>query len=146
MNQQELKRFNFNSWTYIISYAFMGLMSGVAFDILVTFLQQVNISTARSFSTYMGVSSFVCAAILILVPKVGYKKLIIAGPLVIIVALLAISYIDIKFIYPIATLAILVGVTLFDVILPPYLTACIFSIFCNGNILIYITLGCKKTW
>lgn len=123
MNQQELKRFNFNSWAYIISYAFMGLMSGVAFDILVTFLQQVNISTARSFSTYMGVSSFVCAAILILVPKVGYKKLIIAGPLVIIVALLAISYIDVKFIYPIATLAILVGVTLFDVILPPYLTA-----------------------
>lgn len=54
MNQQELKRFNFNSWVYIVSYAFMGLMSGVAFDVLVTFLQQVNISTASSIATYMG--------------------------------------------------------------------------------------------
>lgn len=123
MNQQELKRFNFNSWAYIISYAFMGLMSGVAFDVLVTFLQQVNISTASSFSSYMGVSSFVCAAILLLVPKLGYKKIIITGPLMIIIALLSISYVNVNLIYPIATLAILVGVTLFDVVLPPYLTA-----------------------
>ncbi|MCG4734255.1 hypothetical protein L0M92_11600, partial [Casaltella massiliensis] len=77
MDQKELKRFNFNSWAFIVSYAFMGLMSGVAFDVLVTFLQQVNISTASSFSSFMGMSNFVCAAILILAPKLGYKKLII---------------------------------------------------------------------
>ena len=123
MNQKELSRFNFNSWIFIISYAFMGLMSGVAFDVLVTFLQQVNISTASSFSSFMGMSNFVCAAILILAPKLGYKKLIITGPIMTIIALLAISFVDISFIYPVATLAILVGVTLFDVILPPYLTA-----------------------
>lgn len=123
MNQQELKRFNFNSWVYIVSYAFMGLMSGVAFDVLVTFLQQVNISTASSIATYMGISSFVCAAMLLLVPKLGYKKIILAGPIMIIIALVAISYVDVNFIYPIATLAIFVGVTLFDVVLPPYLTA-----------------------
>lgn len=123
MNQNELSRFNFNSWIFIISYAFMGLMSGVAFDVLVTFLQQVNISTASSFSSFMGMSNFVCAAILILAPKLGYKKLIITGPIMTILALLAISFVDISFIYPVSTLAILVGVTLFDVILPPYLTA-----------------------
>lgn len=123
MNQQEVKRFNFNSWAYIISYAFMGLMSGVAFDVLVTFLQQVNIGTASSFSTFMGLSSFVCAAIVLLVPKLGYKKVILSGPIMTIVALLSISYIDVNLIYPVATLAILVGVTLFDVVLPPYLTA-----------------------
>lgn len=123
MDQKELKRCNFNSWIYIISYAFMGLMSGVAFDVLVTFLQQVNISTASSFSSFMGMSNFVCAAILILAPKLGYKKIIITGPIMTIVALLAISFMDVNFIYPVATLAILVGVTLFDVILPPYLTA-----------------------
>lgn len=123
MDQKELKRFNFNSWIYIISYAFMGIMAGVAFDVLVTFLQQVNISTASSFSSFMGMSNFVCAAILILAPKLGYKKLIITGPIMTIVALLAISFMDVNFIYPVATLAILVGVTLFDVILPPYLAA-----------------------
>lgn len=123
MNQQELKRINFNVWAYIISYAFMGLMSGVAFDVLVTFLQQVNISTASSIATSMGISSFICAAILLLVPKLGYKKIIITGPLMIIIALLSISYIDVNFIYPIATLAIFSGITLFDVVLPPYLTA-----------------------
>ncbi|WP_373601091.1 MFS transporter [Paraclostridium bifermentans] len=123
MNQQEAKRFNFNSWAYIISYAFMGLMAGVAFDVLVTFLQQVNIGTASSFSTFMGLSSFVCAAIVLLVPKLGYKKVILSGPIMTIVALLSISYIDVNLIYPVATLAILVGVTLFDVVLPPYLTA-----------------------
>ncbi len=123
MDQQEVKRFNFNNWAYIISYAFIGLMSGVAFDVLVTFLQQVDISTASSFSTYMGIASFACAGILLLVPKLGYKKVIISGPIMIIAALLCISYVDVKLIYPIATLAILVGVTLFDVVLPPYLTA-----------------------
>ncbi|WP_278683164.1 MFS transporter [Paraclostridium bifermentans] len=123
MDQKELKRFNFNSWAFIVSYAFMGLMSGVAFDVLVTFLQQVNISTASSFSSFMGISNFVCAAILILAPKLGYKKLIITGPIMTIAALLAISFVDVSFIYPIATLAILVGVALFDIILPPYLTA-----------------------
>lgn len=123
MDQKELRRFNSNSWIFIISYAFMGLMSGVAFDVLVTFLQQVHISTASSFSLFMGVSNFVCAAILILAPKFGYKKLIITGPVITIIALLAISFLDISFIYPVSTLAILVGVTLFDVILPPYLTA-----------------------
>ena len=82
MDQKELRRFNSNSWIFIISYAFMGLMSGVAFDVLVTFLQQVHISTASSFSLFMGVSNFVCAAILILAPKFGYKKLIITGPVI----------------------------------------------------------------
>lgn len=123
MDQKELKRFHFNSWIFIISYAFMGIMAGVAFDVLVTFLQQVNISTASSFSSFMGMSNFVCAAILILAPKLGYKKIIITGPIMTIVALLAISFMDVSFIYPVATLAILVGVALFDVVLPPYLAA-----------------------
>ncbi|MDO7205895.1 hypothetical protein Q5M85_19160 [Paraclostridium bifermentans] len=68
-------------------------------------------------------SNFVCAAILILAPKLGYKKLIITGPIMTIAALIAISFVDVSFIYPVATLAILVGVALFDVVLPPYLTA-----------------------
>ena len=122
-NEQEMKRYRWNSWIFIISYAFMGLMSGVAFDVLVTFLQQVSIETASSYSAYMGMSNFVCAAILLLVPIIGYKKVILTGPVMTIAALVAISFINVRLIYPVATLAILVGVTLFDVILPPYLTA-----------------------
>jgi hypothetical protein len=38
MKEHDLKRFKWNSWAYIISYIFMGLLSGVAFDVLVTFL------------------------------------------------------------------------------------------------------------
>lgn len=123
MNILEKKRFSKNNWAFIISYAFMGLMSGVAFDVLVTFLQMVSKTTAESFSSFMGLSTFVCAAILLLVPKLGYKKIIIAGPVVVIIALLSISAVNAQWIFPVATLAIMVGVTLFDVVLPPYLTA-----------------------
>lgn len=123
MNEHDLKRYNWNNWAYIISYIFMGLLSGIAFDVLVTFLQQVSLETAKSFSSYMGYSTFLGAIMLLLAPKIGYKKLIITGPIMVIGALVAIPYVHVSFIYPVATLLVLTGVTLFDIVLPPYFTA-----------------------
>ena len=123
MKEQDLKRYNWNNWAYIISYIFMGLLSGVAFDALVTFLQQVSLETAKSFSSYMGYSTFLGAIMLLLAPKIGYKKLIITGPIMVVGALVAIPYVHVSFIYPVATLLVLTGVTLFDIVLPPYFTA-----------------------
>ncbi|SHE58544.1 MULTISPECIES: MFS transporter [Caloramator] len=123
MEQKELKRFNLNSYAFIVSYIFMGLLSGIAFDVLVTFLQQVSLGTAQSFSAYMGYSTFLAAAILLLAPKVGYKALALAAPLMVILGLVAVAYVNVGLIFPVATLAILTGTTLYDVILPPYLTA-----------------------
>lgn len=120
----EKKRFTRNNWAFIISYAFMGLVSGAAFDILVTYLQMVDVNTANAFSMFMGLATFICAAVTLLIPKLGYKKLIITGPLMVIAALLAINYINgVEVVYPLSTLAILTGVTLFDVVLPPFISA-----------------------
>lgn len=123
MNIQEQKRFDRNNLIFCISYFFMGLVSGVAFDVLVTFLGMASPETATSFSSFMGASTFVCSALLLLAPKLGYKKLILVGPIVAIVALLSLSFVKEQWIFPVATLAVLVGVTLFDVVLSPYLTA-----------------------
>lgn len=123
MEQKELKRFNWNSWMFIVSYIFAGLLSGIAFDVLVTFLQEVSINTAQSFSAFMGYSTFAAAAILLLAPRIGYKKILVLAPAMTVAALISVAYVNTSFIYPVATFAILTGVTLWDVILPPYLSA-----------------------
>ena len=123
MENNELKRLNWNSWMFILSYIFMGILSGVAFDVLVTFLQEASPSTATSFSTWMGVSTFLGAGILFIVPKLGYKKVIMVGPIVCIASLLAIAYVKSDMIFLVATIGILTGMTLFDVVLPPMLNA-----------------------
>ncbi|WP_072724136.1 MFS transporter [Tepidibacter thalassicus] len=123
MEQKELKRIKWNSWMFIVSYAFMGILSGVAFDVLVTFLQEVSPSTATSFSTWMGLSTFIGAGMLLIAPKLGYKKTIFIAPIICIVSLFGISYSNVDLIFPIATLAFITGFGFYDVMLAPMLNA-----------------------
>lgn len=123
MNQELEKRYSHNSLMFTISYIFMGIMSGICFDTLVTFLQEASPSTAAGFSSYMGYGTFAAAIIILLIPKIGYKKVIMIGPIASIAALFAVNFMKGSMIMNISTFALLAGVTLYDAILPPFLSS-----------------------
>ena len=59
---------------FIISYVFNNLASGVLYDTFVNYLQEEQTSMATSFWAFYGYATFISAALLLLVPKIGYKK------------------------------------------------------------------------
>ena len=72
--QQRQKR---NLILFIVSYVINNLASGILYDTYVNYLQEVSLSTATSFWAFYGYATFLSAFILLLVPKSGYKKLLL---------------------------------------------------------------------
>ena len=62
---------------FIISYVINNLASGILYDTYVNYLQEVSLPTATSFWAFYGYATFLSALILLLVPKSGYKKLLL---------------------------------------------------------------------
>ena len=62
---------------FIISYILNNLVSGILYDTYVNYLQEVSLSIATSFWAFYGYATFISAALLLLVPKTGYKKLLL---------------------------------------------------------------------
>lgn len=62
---------------FIISYIINNLASGVLYDTFVNYLQEAQTSIATSFWAFYGYATFISAALLLLVPKIGYKKLLL---------------------------------------------------------------------
>ncbi len=59
---------------FIISYVINNLASGVLYDTFVNYLQEAQTSIATSFWAFYGYATFISAPLLLLVPKIGYKK------------------------------------------------------------------------
>lgn len=118
------KRSKFNSWMFIVAYAFLGILSGVTLDTMVTFLDasQVTKGIAASMSTIMGVGFCGGAALLLLVPKLGYKKILMMSPIAFILGMLALTKSKSVIIVAIAASVVMIGVCMFDAILSPYLS------------------------
>lgn len=62
---------------FIISYVINNLASGVLYDTFVNYLQEAQTSIATSFWAFYGYATFISAALLLFVPKIGYKKLLL---------------------------------------------------------------------
>ena len=108
---------------FIISYVINNLVSGVLYDTYVNYLQEVSPSIATSFWSFYGYATFISALILILVPKVGYKKLLIFCSLSCSSALFAVIWFDSLALFYVTTLLALVGVQLHYIMLSPYVAA-----------------------
>ncbi len=108
---------------FIVSYVINNLASGVLYDTYVNYLQDVANSAATSFWAFYGYATFVAAALLLLVPKIGYKKLLVfcsAGTAAAFFA--AVVAPSNAFVY-LATLLALTGVQLHYIMLSPYVAA-----------------------
>lgn len=118
------KRSIFNSWMFIIAYIFMGVLGGVALDTMVTFLDAsaATKGIAASMSIIMGIGFYGGAALLLIVPKLGYKKVLAFSPIAFIGGTFLITKSSSVMLVAIAASVIMIGVCMFDAILSPFLS------------------------
>lgn len=119
-NERNPQRDKWNLVMFIISYVLNNLVSGVMYDTYVNYLQEVSISIATSFWAFYGYATFISAAVLLLVPKTGYKKLLLFCAAACSSALLCVVYMDWQFMLYATTLLALTGVQLHYIMLAPY--------------------------
>ncbi len=106
---------------FIISYVINNIASGVLYDTFVNYLQEVQVSIATSFWAFYGYATFISALLLLLVPKIGYKKLLIFCSLSTSFAFFWAVFMQEVFILYLATLLALVGVQLHFIMLSPFI-------------------------
>ncbi|MFX0548128.1 MFS transporter [Hathewaya histolytica] len=118
------KRFKRNSWMFIIAYIFMGILGGVSLDTMVTFLDASSATKgiAASMSIIMGIGFYGGAALLLIVPKLGYKKVLAFSPISIVIGIFLITKVESVPVVAIAASVIMIGVCMFDAILSPFLS------------------------
>lgn len=120
----EEKRRSFNAWMYVIVYAIVGLLGGVALDTLATFLSASESTAvlAASMSIFLGIGFAGGAGLILFIPKVGYKVIISAACLICMAGLFLVTTVNSLAVVAICSALIFVGVCLFDAVLPPVLS------------------------
>lgn len=108
---------------FILSFTLSNFISGIIYDTYVNYLHEVNLEVATSFWSYYGYATFISAFLLLLIPKIGYKKTLFLCPITCIFALVAVLYLKIPAIYSISSLLSLVGLQLHYAILAPFIAA-----------------------
>src|SRR5690554_4859064 len=89
---------------FILSYIINNLASGVLYETYINYLQEVYPSIATSFWAFYGYATFISAAILLIVPKIGYKKILAFCTLCTSLAFFGAVYSDSPYVLYIATL------------------------------------------
>lgn len=123
MQQISQNRHYRNCMAFIFIYAITGIIAGLIFDILVTYLMAVSPEAGKGIASYMGAATFAAAALTALAPKTGYKKIMLLCPIIIAAALVLITYSMNHWLISIAILFLITGSTVFDVMLAPYIAA-----------------------
>ncbi len=118
--QQRHKR---NLILFIVSYVINNLASGILYDTYVNYLQEVSLEVATSFWAFYGYATFFSALLLLLVPKSGYKKLLLFCAVATSAAFFCVVYIKSEVIFYLSTLLALTGVQLHFIMLAPYVAA-----------------------
>lgn len=114
------KREKRNILFFIISYVINNLASGVLYDTYVNYLQEVQVSIATSFWAFYGYATFISALLMLLVPKIGYKKLLMFCSLGTAFAFFGAVFIQEAWVLYVATLLALTGVQLHFIMLSPF--------------------------
>lgn len=122
-DEMEIKRKQRNLILFIISYVINNLASGVLYDTYVNYLQEVQLSIATSFWAFYGYATFISAALLLLVSKIGYKKLLMFCSLGTAAAYFAAVFMNNPWVLYVATLLALTGVQLHFIMLGPFVAA-----------------------
>ena len=117
------KREKRNLYMFILSYVINNLVSGIMYDTYVNYMQEVSVSIATSFWAFYGYATFISAAVLLFVPKTGYKKLLVFCSLSCAAAMFGVVFFKNENIFYLTTLLSLVGVQLHYIMLSPFVAA-----------------------
>lgn len=132
MNDKLDDRAKRNLVMFIISYFINNLASGIMYDTYVNYMQEIARPIATSFWAFYGYATFISAAILLLVPKIGYKKILFLCGISTATAFFVAVYSNFYVLFYIATLLALTGVQLHYIILAPYVSAYTEKLSDNG--------------
>ena len=110
-----------NITMFIISYALNNLVSGIIYDTYVNYMQEMARSVATSFWAFYGYATFISALMLLLIPKTGYKKLLVFCSASCAAALLSAVFMQTESVFFLTTLLALVGIQLHYIMLAYYL-------------------------
>ena len=108
---------------FTISYLINNLASGILYDTYVNYLQEVAEPIATSFWSFYGYATFLSALMILMVPKTGYKKLLVFCALSCSAAFLCVVFLDIESIFYFTTLISLTGVQLHFIMISPFVAA-----------------------
>ena len=108
-----------NITMFIISYALNNLVSGIIYDTYVNYMQEMARSVATSFWAFYGYATFISALMLLLIPKTGYKKLLVFCSASCAAALLSAVFMQTESVFFLTTLLALVGIQLHYIMLAP---------------------------
>ena len=117
------KREKRNLYMFILSYVINNLVSGIMYDTYVNYMQEVSVSIATSFWAFYGYATFISAAVLLFVPKTGYKKLLVFCSLSCAAAMFGVVFFKNENVFYLTTLLSLVGVQLHYIMLSPFVAA-----------------------
>lgn len=117
------ERWRYNCAIFIISYIFMGAVTGITNDSFLSYLNLIDTNVVKGLPMYASIGTFVMAGILLLVPKLGYKKVIISAPIVLVGALLACIYSNNGKVILVANILVNIGAGLFDFMFPLMFTS-----------------------
>lgn len=123
LDEDRKKRWKWDCYIFIAGFVFLGIISGVSTDTFVSFLQLKSPEVTAAFSSYLGLSILMAALIILLIPKFGYKKVLLPFPLLIIVSIIGIMYCNNAFILCILTILFLGGINVSQYVLAPMLSS-----------------------
>ncbi|MDU7904221.1 MAG: hypothetical protein E7J33_01420 [Peptostreptococcaceae bacterium] len=112
------KRWKYNCAIFIISYIFMGAVTGITNDSYISYLNLTVPDVVKALPMDTSIGTFIMAMMLLLVHKLGYKKIIVFAPVVLIGALLSCIYSSNGKVILVANILVNVGAGLFDFIYP----------------------------
>ena len=117
------KRWKYNCAIFIISYIFMGAVTGITNDSFISYLQLTVPDVVKAIPTYGSIATFITAGILLFVHKFGYKKIILTAPIILSCALITCIYSSNPTAILIANILVNIGAGMFDFIYPLIFTS-----------------------
>lgn len=106
----------------MISYVINNLAGGFLYDTYINFLHEVSPPIAASFWSFYGYATFISAALVLLIPKIGYKKLLIGCAVCTSTAFFSGVSLHTPLFLVLSTVLALTGVQLHFIMLAPFLS------------------------
>lgn len=116
-------RWKYNCAIFLISYIFMGAVTGITNDSFLSYLNLTVPNVVKGLPMYSSIATFIMAMMLLLVHKLGYKKIIIFAPLILVGALISCISSNNGNVILIANILVTIGAGLFDFIYPLMFTS-----------------------
>lgn len=73
------QRYRWNCSIFILSYAIMGMATGITTNVFLSYLDLVAPNIVKGMGMYTSISSVLISLLLLVIPKTGYKKMLIGA-------------------------------------------------------------------